>query len=438
VLGLKSDPGRLKDIALGGPIIDKVKRLYFEEYIKVWDAFLADVKLVKLGGIDRSIAAARILSAVDSPLAAYLRGITEQTRLVPPPAQPGLLDKVAAQAKEQAKALAGGQVVDSGGGGPVERMVDDHFANIHRQVTGTPAPIDDTLKMFGELYNQLVAVDQAQKSKSPPPAGGGAEKIKAAAGQQPEPVASILATLADATANQGRTAEIQGLAGDLKPITEFCTRAVTGRYPFASGSRADVLPEDFGQLFGAGGLMDDFFQRKLANLVDTSGTTWVYKPLPDGSKPVAVAALAEFQRAARIRDVFFRNGGKAPTMKIEIKLTELEPSLKELSLDIDGQVQKLTTSGPSITVGWPSQRVATQVKLTTALGDRGPLVMFEGPWALFRLFDRFEVQPSQVPERFNVVMNLDGKRARLDVIAASVFNPFQLREIKQFRCPAAL
>jgi type VI secretion system protein ImpL len=244
--------------------------------------------------------------------------------------------------------------------------------------------------------------------------------------------------MADATLGQSRGAEREGLTAELKPITEICTRAITGRYPFASGSKADVLPEDFGQLFGAGGLFDDFFQRKLANLVDTNGATWVYKPLGDGSKPVAAAALAEFQRAQRIKDVFFRNGGKVPAMKIEMRLTELEPSLKELTLDIDGQQQKLTTAGPSITVTWPSQRVASQVKLSTALGDKGPLVMFDGPWALFRLFDRFEVQASSVPEKFSVIMNLDGKRARVDVIAASVYNPFQLKEIKQFRCPAAL
>jgi len=36
------------------------------------------------------------------------------------------------------------------------------------------------------------------------------------------------------------------------------------------------------------------------------------------------------------------------------------------------------------------------------------------------------------------VLNLDGKKAKVDVIAASVFNPFQMKEVKQFRCPAAL
>jgi type VI secretion system protein ImpL len=174
------------------------------------------------------------------------------------------------------------------------------------------------------------------------------------------------------------------------------------------------------------------------NLVDTSTPVWTYKPLTDGTRPLAPAALAEFQRAQRIREVFFRAGGKTPSMRIEMRLVELEPSLKELVLDVDGQVQKLATGGPSVSVAWPSARVASVITLSTGLGQAGPLAMFEGPWALFRMFDRFEVQPGPVPEKFLLLMNLDGKRARLEVIAASVFNPFQLREMKQFRCPAAL
>ena len=438
VLGVKPDPARLKDVALGGGVIDKVRRLYYEDYIKTWDALLADVKLVKLAGLERSIAVARTLSAVDSPLAGFLRGVTAETRLVPDPAAANALSEAAAKAKADAAKLVGAAPEASAGAGPLERMVDDHFKDIHRQVTGTPAPIDETLKLFGELYAQLSAVEAAQKSKSPPPPGGGGDKVKAAAGQQPGPVRAMLEQLADAGASQGRSAEIAGLATELKPIAEFCNRAITGRYPFASGSKSDVLPEDLGQLFGGGGLMDEFFQKRLATLVDTGTATWSYKPLGDGSKPVQAAALAEFQKAARIKEVFFRSGGKAPAMKIEMRLAEIDPALKELVLDVDGQVSKLAPGGASVALGWPSQRVAVQIKLSTGLGDAGPKALFEGPWALFRLFDAYQMQPSSVPEKFSLLVNLDGKRAKVDVIAASVFNPFQMREIKQFRCPSAL
>jgi type VI secretion system protein ImpL len=251
-------------------------------------------------------------------------------------------------------------------------------------------------------------------------------------------VRGIVDQVADATIGQSRGAEREGLTAELKPITDICNRAITGRYPFASGSKADVLPEDFGQLFGVGGLFDDFYQRRLATLVDQSTAVWTYKPLTDGSRPVSPAALAEFQRAQRIREVFFRSGGKTPAIRIEMRLSELEPTLKELVFDIDGQLQKLTSSGPSISIAWPSARLASVIKMSTGLGNAGPMVMTEGSWALFRLFERFQVEPGAVPEKFSVIMNLDGKRARLEVIAASVFNPFQLREIKQFRCPAAL
>jgi type VI secretion system protein ImpL len=439
VLGIKSDPARLRDAMLGTALTDKVRRLYFEDYIKTWDKYLADVKLVKLNDPERALAVSRLLAAVDSPLAAYMRGVTEQTRLVEAPKPAGGLAAAADKARADAAALAGaGPAAGGGSGGPLERMVDDHFASIHRLVTGDPPPINESLKLFAELNAQLAAVAAAKASKAPPPPGGGAEKVKAAAATQPDLVRGMVEQMADATIGQSRGAEREGLTAELKPITEICNRAITGRYPFASGSKADVLPEDFGQLFGAGGLFDDFFQRRLLPLVDQSTVVWTYRPLTDGSRPVSPASLAEFQRAQRVKEVFFRSGGKSPAMRIEMRLSELEPTLKELVFDIDGQVQKLTSSGPSIAISWPSPRLASVLKMSTGLGIAGPEVRTEGPWALFRLFEQFQIEPGGVPEKFSVIMNLQGKRARLEVIAASVFNPFQLREMKQFRCPSAL
>ena len=445
-LGLKPgqavDASRLRDATLGSALTDKVRRLYFEDYIKIWDKYLADVRLVKLGDPERALSVSRLLSAVDSPLASYLRGVTEQTRLLPPAGGANALDKAASQAKADAARLSGAAPADisgsGGSGGPLERMVDDHFKNIHRLVTGEPPPLNDTLKLFGEIYAQLAAVDAAKKSKSPPPPGGGADKVKVAAADQPEAVRGMLTQLADAAIGQSSGAVRQDLNTELKPVTDTCNRTITGRYPFASGATADVTPDDFGQVFGAGGLLDDFFQRRLLSLVDMSTTNWSYKPLTDGTRPVAPAALSEFQRAQRIREVFFRGGGKVPAVKLELRLSEMDPVLKELLLDIDGTVQKLTTGSPSILVTAPSPRMASDVKLSTGLGNAGPLVATRGPWALFRLFENFQVEPGAVPEKFSVIMNLDGKRVRMEVIAASVFNPFQMREMKQFRCPAAL
>ncbi|MCH8857403.1 MAG: type VI secretion system membrane subunit TssM, partial [Proteobacteria bacterium] len=287
-------------------------------------------------------------------------------------------------------------------------------------------------------YVQLSAVQEALKSKSPPPAGGGGAKLKAAAGQQPEPLRAALETLADAADNQSRLVERQSLTGELQPVAEFCARAIAGRYPVAQGAKVDVLPEDFGQFFAPGGMMDDFFTRKLNALVDVGTNPWSFRPTGDGSRPVSPAALADFQRAARVREVFFRNGGKTPAFRVDVRALELSDGLKELTLDIDGQVSRFTAGNTApVSLQWPGARLSSQIKLTGQPG--GTPITFDGPWALFRLFDRFEVQGSpQQPERFIVVMNLDGHRARLEVTASSVFNPFRLRELQQFRCPGAL
>ena len=450
VLGIKPVPQQggkaLNQLTGNTELTDRVRRLYFQEYIKIWDKYIADVRIVKLAGLEQSLQVARTLSGVDSPLAAFLRGVTRETTLVQPvvaagsisDTQVGKAEAKTLQAKRELAAVLGKvqtpAVVRTGP--PLEQMVDDHFAPIHRLFKGTPPPIDEVLRMFNDVYVQVAAVDQAQKTKSAPPAGGGAERLKAAAGQQPEPIRGALEKLAGAAAAQGRSVELAATTSELKPISDVCNRAITGRYPFTASSKADVLPEDFGQLFGGGGLLDEFYQRKLAPLVDTGTNPWSFKPV-EGARPVNSTALADFQRGARIKEVFFRAGGKTPSFKVDMRALEMLDGLKEVTLDIDGQVLKFAPGGSASTVQWPATRVASQIKVQSVPPMPAPLT-FEGPWALFRLFDRFDVQPTAQPEKFQITMNLDGKRARFEVTANSVFNPFRLREIQQFRCPGSL
>ncbi|MFB1030194.1 MAG: type VI secretion IcmF C-terminal domain-containing protein, partial [Thauera sp.] len=95
--------------------------------------------------------------------------------------------------------------------------------------------------------------------------------------------------------------------------------------------------------------------------------------------------------------------------------------------------------GPQVPqpVIWPGPRGSTQVRVQVQPPGPSGLsgITTEGPWALFRLFDRVRMAPTQQAERFLVDFVIDDRRAQFEVTASSVQNPFRLREIEQFQCP---
>jgi type VI secretion system protein ImpL len=450
VLGLeRSAADRAREVANLGALTDRVRRLYLEEYVKVWDALLADVRIVRAAGLDKSIEMSRILSGSDSPLTRYLRAVVKEVTLVPPEGAKDVVSKAAATVNSTRQSLenlfgtpeAGNRPVAAGK--RIESIVDDRYEALRRLVTApapnVAAPVDDALKLFNEVYVYLTAVDSAAKSKSSPPPGDVAAKLKSDAGRLPEPVRGMIENLSQSGAVQAQAAERGNLTQDLRPITEFCQRAIVGRYPLVASSQRDVLPEDFGQLFGPGGLMDDFFQKRLAALVDTSTRPWRYKPVAE--RTGSAQALAQFERAARIKDIFFRGGGNGPSMRLDFKPVEMDASITQFSLDVDGQLVKYA-HGPVVpmAVQWPGPKGSNQVRLAlsppSASGSSGAAV--DGPWSLFRLLDQGQLEAGDAPEKFFMTFQVGDRRARFEVTTNSVQHPIRLRELREFACPEGL
>lgn len=450
VMGLeRSAVDRVRDVAALTALTDRVRRIYLENYVKEWEALLEDVRLVRGNDLDRSIQVARILSGSSSPLSSFLRAVVRETTLIPPEkADKDVVSKATESVRTTRKNLedlfGGDNARALAPGKRIESIVDDRFEAIRRlaqpMAPNQPAPMDDALKLFNDIYVYLTAVDTAVKSRSAPPPGDVAGKLKADAGRLPEPVRSMVENLSQAGAAQAQSAERSNLSQDLHPITEFCTRAVAGRYPLVASSNRDVLPEDFGQLFAPGGLMDDFFQKRLAPLVDTSTRPWKYKPVA-GQGAVSASALAQFERAARIRDVFFRSGGRTPSMRLDFRAMEMDAGITQFILDVDGQLVKYA-HGPVLpmAVQWPgpkgSNQVRVQISPPSSGGTSGQVA--DGPWALFRLLDRAQLEGAGVPEKFLVTFNIENRKTRFEVTTNSVQHPIRLRELQEFSCPQSL
>jgi type VI secretion system protein ImpL len=453
VLGLQQNvASQMADIANRGQLMNAVRRLYLEEYARTWSTFVQDIKLVRAADLQQSVVIARVLSAPDSPLPPLLRGIVKETTLGKEegaPADKSVVDKgldVINQKRAELTKMFGQTpepVVT--GDKKIESIVDDQFAALRRMVrapAGQPAPIDATVGLINEAYQQLVATQAAVNAGGPPPPPSGvADKIKAETGRLPEPVQSMLTALSQGAVKQVAEKTRSNLSQSVtSSITEFCTKAIGGRYPFVKSSASDVTRDDFTRLFAPNGLLDDFFQKNLAPLVDTASRPWKFRKVAD--VPVAdSASLVQFQRAQTIRDVFFR-GGQTPSIRFDMKPVALDASITQIVIDVDGQTLKYA-HGPQVpmSIQWPGPKGTQQVRLQVMPPGASPgasNLLFEGPWALLRLLDKAQIQPTNQPEKMLATFTIDGRKAQFEVISGSVQNPLRLSELDQFRCPGKL
>lgn len=430
-----------------GQLLTEIKRLYLLKYAKLWEDYLNDLRLVHSASLGQSIALARTLSGPDSPLAQLLRAAVREVTLLrdEKTVAPALVGQAKAQldsARNDLQKVLGSEALPAGPSREkVELIVDSRFDGLRQLVGqgGKGAPLDASLALVNDLYTNLAATDAALRAGSPAPTGDVAIRVKAEAARLPTPLRGMLEGLASASTAQTdgevRSAVTSTLNGE---VGEFCRKAIAGRYPAARSAGRDITPDDFTRMFGPGGLMDSFFSKNLATMVDMSTSPWSLRQ-SGGRVAGGSASLGAFQKAATIRDVFFRAGAHQPQVGLDIKVSEMDPALSQLTLDVDGQVFKYA-HGPQLSqrINWPGGRGSNQVRLQVVPAGANSGILTEGPWALYRFFDKLQIQPGNSPEKFTATLKLDGHRIVFDITASSVQNPFRLNELQGFSCPGRL
>jgi type VI secretion system protein ImpL len=444
---------RAANLASRNALADEVRRLYLQDYADLWERYIADLALVSTANLGQSIEQARILSAPDSPLPRLLRGLAREVSLTEPPRnekpQAGTVKDMISQGKEQLGALMGSATqeaqAEEGDKRRVEAIVDDRFETLRRFVHSTganqPARVDASLGLINDIYTLLTATEVALKAGNALPQSDVPNKVRAEAARMPEPVRSMLNGLADASLRQAVSSSRSNISAKLAgSVGEPCHKALAGRYPFAPASRTDVVPEDFTRILARDGVMDEFFQQNLAPLVDTSARPWRFRNLGDPTAGGVSDALVQFERAQEIRRVFFPPGSNGLSFHLSLRPVEMDNGIAQSILDVDGQlVSYAHASVHPVSVQWPGPRASNRISLQAALEHGVEEVQsFEGPWALFRLFDVAQITRSAQPERFRATFRIAGRRVVYEVTTSSVQNPFRLPELQAFQCPSKL
>jgi type VI secretion system protein ImpL len=450
VLGDKSQDSQSESDRLYGDFL----RLYLADYQKQWDAVLSSVKIRPQQTNNQIIETLDLLSRPDSPLKLLLQTVEKNTalsRLSAEAAAVGGLSKAVAGATaalpdsmtQKMLDLAKNQV---GSGNDPVKALETNFEPYNQQVRMTadrPAAIDATLLTLKNLHDYLLQASASPDKKASLIPGSAQNPVQAAKRDieksLPGPVAASLSNLTSAGGDNLKSDAKQQLNESLKTAVSMpCSTALAGRYPFARNTPQDVLMSDFVKIFAANGVMDQYFNSNLKALVDTASVQW--KELTsDNELGLSALTLRQFQIAARIRDAFFA-GGSNPQVKFELKPVALDDRVGTFRLNIEGQ-ELLYQHGPEqITqFQWPGVNSSAGVRLVFETLDGKQVSRFkEGSWALFRMFDEFNIERTALPERFNLTVQVEGLTARFELRAASVNNPFGISEYQSFRCPESL
>ena len=239
-----------------------MRRVYLEDYARTWQEFIKDIRLVRARDLQQSINLSRLLSAPDSPLPVLLRAIVKEVTLVRrEDADKNFVERgtdfLSKQVDKASKKLPGKQSPQTAREmASAEQIVDAHFEELRafvRAPEGGKAPVDLIAPLMQEISAHLLAVDMAQKKKMAPPESAAPLKLKGDAASMPEPVRAALNELSEVALRGVQTQTRANLTEKLSQISEFCNKAINGRYPFVKSSDRDVTQEDFGRLFAPGG-----------------------------------------------------------------------------------------------------------------------------------------------------------------------------------------
>ncbi|BCZ84332.1 type VI secretion protein IcmF [Paraburkholderia terrae] len=422
-------------------------QLYYDEYIKQWDALLADVAVVPFDGVEKGARVANVLAAPDSPLKAFMLAASQETTLGTVKTGGSLVEqgvgalgnKLDAVKKRLENAL-GNQPDDAAPPPAQVNPVDAHFQALHELAgkpgAAGPVPLDTQLAALKDAASYLEASDAARKQGLPAPPGDALNKLKLVAQGAPAPLAGI----ANDIASGGSMLMVGGERARLNAlwqanVAQLCRQALDGRYPLVRGSNRDAAPDDFSRILGPGGLIDDFFQKNLATLVDMSGPQWRWRTGAD-SLGIPADVLTQFQRAAQIRDAFFRAGGRDVSVRFTLKVLDIDPAIDHATIDIDGQQLVAAHVDQSMVFQWPSGKGTGQAHVD--FDPSGDSARADGPWALLHLMDNARLQPTAQADRFKMTFESDGHPLVLQLDASSVTNPFRRGVFEQFRCPDRL
>ena len=442
-----------------GDLGERVKDLYFADYIFQWRQLLLSMNIVDFTSLRQSSDVLMgVTDPVYSPLRTLLQLVADNTELTPPV---DALDKAGEQnAPSKLKKLQkGAKLLSSAQKFRPTTKVDKYFKDIHDLMRETPqgTPVDVWLQRVQQVQEFTTEVSMAPEpgrkafeiaqARYQNQASNPITVVKGYASSAPQPLEGWLNTMADQSWRV-----IMGSANGYvsqqwrNQVYEPYTLGLSGRYPLNRRASDELAMYDFIEFFKFDGTLDKFFKTYVEPFVNTK--QWHNRVVDNYSMGFSSSSLQQLRRGRAIRDIFFKSNPEIPTIQLDLRPYYMNKQDARFTLDM-GNEQYNYSHGPKFWKAFTWSGGGDSNRIRVVFEDLDGVLhqkTYHGPWAWFRIMDSSSVEKTNKSNVYRITFVAAkpgapaGKERRItyEGRAKSFNNPFNNSLLSSFRAPESL
>lgn len=416
---------------------ERLRSLYVTDYVDTWRRALTRFSVTDFHDLNHAVAVLEQVIGPAAPFRRLLESVRENAEL-----------SVADVSTEAGEAMPLAIAQAQGRSQTVEiRRAFSGLSDLLAAKGDKPAYYDETLRAVSDVH------DYAKTVQNNPDRGRAAlsavlarfalaapdpiSTLQRVAAGLPEPMNQQVRKLADQTAQVLMVEALRELEKLwYADVYSFYRQRLAGRYPF-NPAGSDASLEDFEAFFGPAGRLQQFHDQYLKTFIHDNLDALYCES--SGGYLIRNEVLEQVQAAERIRETFFNNQG-ALGVQFGLEPLGLSGNKRSSVLGLDGQLIPYS-HGPSSRIGliWPNtlgEGVGSRLTLVHAAGNSSSLG-FQGPWSLFRLLSRGQLN-GRTDTSVDLSFRITDGMMRYRITAEKTHNPFTRRPFHGFTLPRTL
>lgn len=477
-----------------GDVIADVYQRYANNYISTWRAYLSDITMVQPKSLQQTVNMAKQLSEKNSSLAGIIKGISENTNLMPastPTASDATQESsnnntqstnpqsaaverlpVAATVKSGAKNTKG--IDDTRYQGYLQDIANNfsQFQTLTQESAESGSQLNDIIGSINDLYVYSIALQRSiQNNDELLPDDKPLINYQAQISRLPDPFEPILDTLQfevskarssyinnkeqqELERQEGEAVETARLQDEMviedaemrrqfilqtaveqdKIIQSSCKNTIAGRYPF-NNTNKDVSLDEFTQLFAQ---KSGFIQVLDGNIavVNQNGMTLFTSLLDSGQLDTDSSKRQPTYLQAKKLNNMYLSGTNTPYLGISMKVVAMGKNIEDLNISYDGQdIDYYHGPRKDYLLSWPAKK-NSQFRIKTTSSKSKPAILdVKGDWSIFRLLDKANsVTKTKDGKGVLAVFMIDKNKVEIEFKSISGLNPFNLATFRNFKC----